>query len=228
MNELHNDICGIHSGYKTLAARIVRAGYYWPTVRQDCAEYVKKCRSCQENEPLIRQPPTNLQTISAPWPFAKWGMDILGSFPPTTGQQLFLIVAVDYFTKWIEAEPLAKITTANVQNFMWKLICRFGIPHTVITDNGRQFVDRKLEAFFTELGVKHITSSVEHPQTNGQAEAANKVILSQLKKRLGVPKENGSMNYSRSYGRIAAHRRHLQGSPRITSLTGRTPCCRSR
>jgi len=97
-------------------------------------------------------------------------------------------VAVDYFTKWIKGEPLAKITAANVQNFMWKLICRFGVPYTVITDNGRQFVDRKPEAFFTELGVKHITSSVEHPQTNGQAEAANKVILSQLKKRLGAAK----------------------------------------
>jgi len=49
INELHNRICGIHSGYKTLAAKVIRAGYYWPTVRQDCAEYVKKCRSCQEN-----------------------------------------------------------------------------------------------------------------------------------------------------------------------------------
>jgi len=134
MNELHNGICGIHFGHKTLATRVVRAGYYWLTVRQDCAEYVKKCKGCQENGPLI--PPTNLQTISAPWPFAKWGMDILGPFPPETGQRRFLIVAVDYFTKWIEAKPLAKIMTANVQNFMWKLICRFGVPHMIITDNG--------------------------------------------------------------------------------------------
>jgi len=68
------------------------------------------------------------------------------------------------------------------------VICRFGVPHMIITDNGRQFVDRKLETFFTELGVKHITNFVEHPQTNGQAEAANKMILSQLKKRLGAAK----------------------------------------
>jgi len=66
MNELHNGICGMHFGHKTLAARIVRARYYWPTVRQDCAEYVKKCKSCQENGPLICQPPTDLQIISAP------------------------------------------------------------------------------------------------------------------------------------------------------------------
>jgi len=99
-------------------------------------------------------------------------------FPPATRQSRFLIVAVDYFTKWIEAEPLAKITTANVQDFMWKIVCKFGVPHIVIIDNGQQFMDRKLETFFTELGIEHITSSVEHPQTNGQAEVANKVILS--------------------------------------------------
>jgi len=71
---------------------------------------------------------------------------------------------------------------------MWKVICRFGIPHTIITDNGRQFVNRKLEFFLKELGIKHVTSSVEHPQTNGQAEAVNKVILGQLKKKLGTTK----------------------------------------
>jgi len=85
MNELHNDICGMHYGHRTLAARVIRVGYYWPTVRQDCVEYVKKCRGCQENDLLIRQLLTNLQTISAPWPFTRWGMDILGPFPPTTG-----------------------------------------------------------------------------------------------------------------------------------------------
>jgi len=71
---------------------------------------------------------------------------------------------------------------------MWKIICRFGVLNMVITDNRRQFVDRKLETFFTELGIKHITSFVEHPQTNGQAEAANKVVLSQLNKMLGATK----------------------------------------
>jgi len=95
---------------------------------------------------------------------------------------------VDYFTKWIEAEPLANITATNVQSFVWKIRCRFGVPYAIITDNERQFIDRKLGSFFAELVIKHITSSVEHPQTNGQAEAANKVVLSQLKKRLGVAK----------------------------------------
>jgi len=94
-------------------------------------------------------------------------------------------VGVDYFSKWIEAKPLATITANQIQKFVWKnIVCRYGIPHTIITDNDRQFIDRGLAEFYRNLKIKHITSSVEHSQTNGQAEAANKVILGQLKKRL--------------------------------------------
>jgi len=100
----------------------------------------------------------------------------------------FLIVAVDYFTKWIEAKPITIITAQQVQQFVWKdIICRYGVPHTIITDNDRQFIDKELAKFYTGLGIKHITSSVEHPQTNGQAEVANKVILV-AKKRLDSAK----------------------------------------
>nr|KYP40265.1 Pol polyprotein [Cajanus cajan] len=116
-------------------------------------------------------------------------MDIFGPFPLAKGQCKFLLVAVDYFTKWIEAEPLATITANNVQKFLWKnVITRFGISHAIITDNGLQFVDQKLNKFLQDLGIKHRFTSVEHPQANGQAEAANKVILSELKKRLGTAK----------------------------------------
>nr|KYP70755.1 Pol polyprotein [Cajanus cajan] len=102
------------------------------------------------------------------WPFSQWGMDILGPFPPAKGQLKFLLVAIDYFTKWIEACPLAKITTENVQKFTWKnIICKFGIPHTLVTDNDRKFIIQGFEDFLRELGIKHLLTSVEHPQTNG-------------------------------------------------------------
>jgi len=130
-----------------------------------------------------------LHGVTSPWPFAMWGMDIIGPFPPGKGQCRFLFVSVDYFTKWIETEPLATITARKVEAFVWKnLVCHFGIPHTVITDNGQQFTDRTLLAFYEGLGIRHVTSSVEHPQTNGQVEAANKVILNELKKSLGIAK----------------------------------------
>nr|KYP55449.1 Pol polyprotein [Cajanus cajan] len=114
-------------------------------------------------------------------------MDILGPFPPAKGQLKFLLVAIDYFTKWIEACPLAKITTENIQKFTWKNIV-FGILHSLVADNGKQFIAQSFEDFLRELDVKHLPTSVEHPQTNGQAEAANKVILRELKKRLGSAK----------------------------------------
>nr|KYP37173.1 Pol polyprotein [Cajanus cajan] len=105
-------------------------------------------------------------------------MDILGPFPLVKGQLKFLLVAVDYFTKWIEACPLAKITAENVQMFTWKnIICRFSIPHSLIIDNGRQFIAQSFKSFLRELGIKHLPTSVEHLQTNGQAKVANKVKL---------------------------------------------------
>ncbi|XP_020209149.1 uncharacterized protein K02A2.6-like [Cajanus cajan] len=107
------------------------------------------------------------------------------------GQLKYLLVVIDYFTNWIEACPLAKITAENVQKFTWKsIICRFDIPYSLVTDNGRQFIAQSFEDFLCELGIKHLPTSVEHPQTNGKAEAANKVILRELKKRLGNAKGN--------------------------------------
>lgn len=137
MDELHNGVCGFHTGGRTLKARILRAGYYWPTVEKDAMLFARKCLKCQAHANEPHAPPHNFHSIVAPWPFAQWGMDIVGPFPPATGQRKFLLVAVDYFTKWVEAEPLATITASQVQKFCWKLFCRFGLPRSVITDNGR-------------------------------------------------------------------------------------------
>jgi len=172
-----------------MAAKILRVGYYWPTIQGDCAEYVKKYAKCQEFGPLHHTRPEELHNIISSWSFAIWGMDIIGPFSPGKGQTKFLLVGVDYFTKWIEVEPLASISAKNVQNFVWRsIVCQFGILHTIITDNGQQFIDRGLHSFYDDLGIKFVTASVEHPHTNGQAEAANKVILNELKKRLGKEK----------------------------------------
>lgn len=91
-------------------------------------------------------------------------------------------MAIDYFTKWVEVQPFATISVAQVQKFVWKLIYRFGLPQVIITNNGRQFMDRKLVTLYENLGVKHVTSSVEQPQMNGQAEAVNKAIIQEFKK----------------------------------------------
>ncbi|XP_014493263.1 uncharacterized protein LOC106755592 [Vigna radiata var. radiata] len=163
LNELHNGICGLHTRARTLRARALRAGYYWPTMENDAKAFTAKCERCQAHANIPHASPVELRTIVSPWPFAKWGMDIVGPFPPGRAQKKFILVAVDYFTKWVKAEPLATISARQVQSFFWKIICRFGLPQTIVTDNGRQFIDKKLQTFFQGLGIKHITSSVEHP-----------------------------------------------------------------
>ena len=95
------------------------------------------------------------------------------------------MVAVDYFTKWAEAKPLATISSKKVQNFVWvAIICRFGIPHEIISNNGTQFDSKEFKEFCSELGIKKSFSSVDHPQTNGQVKAVNKIVKHNLKTKL--------------------------------------------
>jgi len=98
---------------------------------------------------------------------------------------------------------LTKIIAQHVQTFVWKnIICKFGILHTIIAGNGRQFTDKRLMELYADLGIKSTTTSVEHPQTNVQAEVVNKIILGQLKRRLGSAKDYGQRNYQKCYRHI--------------------------
>ena len=100
-------------------------------------------------------------------------------------QVKFLLVAIDYFTKWVEAEALATIIEAKVQNFVWKnIVCRFGIPRTIISDNGRQFDCHGFRTFCSSLGIKNKYSSPGHPQANGQTEVTNRTLLKIIKSQL--------------------------------------------
>ena len=94
-------------------------------------------------------------------------------------------MATDYFTKWVEAEPLSSITELDTKSFVWKnIITRFGIPRTLISDNGTQFDSNLFKSFCQEYGIRNIYSTPAYPQSNGQAEISNKVLLDGIKKRL--------------------------------------------
>ena len=100
--------------------------------------------------------------------FAQWGLDILGPFPRATGNRRFVLVAVDYFTKWAEAEALANIRDVDVKKFIWKsIITRFGVLNSLILDNGLQFDSRAFLEFCSNLGIKNRYSSPTYPQGNG-------------------------------------------------------------
>ncbi|CAJ2647628.1 unnamed protein product [Trifolium pratense] len=190
LREVHEGINAQHLGGRSLARKALRAGYYWPTMQQDAKDHVKKCDKCQRHGDMHLAPPRELKSLSSPWPFAWWGMDLLGPFTKGLYQNRYLIVAVDYFTKWVEAEPLSDITSLRILRFFKRnVLARFGIPQVVVTDNGTQFTDKDFQAFLVALGTKQHFTSVEHPQTNGQAEAANRVILRGLRRRLDQNKK---------------------------------------
>ncbi|KAL5559255.1 hypothetical protein UlMin_035466 [Ulmus minor] len=97
----------------------------------------------------------------------------------------FVVVAIDYYTKWVEAEPLSEITEARTTSFVWRnIVCRFEIPHSLVSDNGNQFDLAGLKKLCSELGIKKHFSSVAHPQSNGQVEAVNKTIKRNLERKL--------------------------------------------
>ncbi|KAK2416882.1 protein NYNRIN [Trifolium repens] len=97
----------------------------------------------------------------------------------------WIIVAIDYFTKWIEAEAHSNISADQVKKFYWrKIICRFRLPKYIVSDNGNQFASEKVIDFYKEKGIQNTFIYVEHPQANGQAESANKVILRAIKRRI--------------------------------------------
>ncbi|KAK2425775.1 hypothetical protein QL285_024519 [Trifolium repens] len=191
MHEIHEGSCGNHIGGRSLAGKVIRAGFFWPTILSDARSYVRACDKCQRYAELHHSPGEPLKTVMSPWPFYMWGVDILGPFPTSKGQVKFLMVAVDYFTKWIEAEPVATITAEQVIRFYWKkIICRFGLPKFIVSDNGTQFTSEKVIQFCERYSIRNTFVSVEHPQANGQAESANKVILKALKRKLEKKDKN--------------------------------------
>ncbi|GJZ29691.1 reverse transcriptase domain-containing protein [Tanacetum coccineum] len=138
IHEIHEGSCSMHAGPRSVVAKAIRLGYYWPTMHRDARDMIRACNDCQVHRPVLRNPQQPLTPITTPWPFHKWGIDIAGPFPEGPGKVKFLIVAMDYFTKWIEAKAVATITGTQVKKFVWdNIVCRFGLPGEIISDNGK-------------------------------------------------------------------------------------------
>src|SRR5205809_1839529 len=129
-------------------------------------------------------PAQELQTIPITWPFAVWGLDMVGPLQKAPGGYTHLFVAIDKFTKWIEAKPVATITAAKAKEFFQDTVVRFGVPNRIITDNSTQFTGSEFKDWCEEIGIKICYASVAHPQSNGQVERANGMVLQGVKSRV--------------------------------------------
>ena len=99
LEEMHEEICGSHTGGRSLAHRAISQGYWWPNMQREALEYVRKCDQCQRFAPSIQQPGGILNPLSSPWSFTQWILDIVGPFPKAVGNKKYLLVGTDYFTK---------------------------------------------------------------------------------------------------------------------------------
>ena len=118
LEEIHEGVCGDHAGPRSLVSKVIQTSYFWPIMQADAVELVKRCGKCQQFGNVQRLPAKKLTTITSPWPFSQWGIDIVGPLSIGKGQVKFLLVAINYFTKWVKAEALATITEAKIQSFV--------------------------------------------------------------------------------------------------------------
>nr|GEW59035.1 reverse transcriptase domain-containing protein [Tanacetum cinerariifolium] len=177
IREIHEGSCSMHAGPWSVVAKAIRLGYYWPTMHRDARGMIRTCNDCQIHRPMTRSPQQPLTPITAPWPFYKWGIDIVGPFPEGPSKVKFLIVVMDYFTKWIEAKAVTTITGNQVKKFVWdNIVCRFGLLGEIVSDNGKLFSDNPFKDWCDKLNITQRFDSVKQQQSNGLIERANRSL----------------------------------------------------
>ena len=166
--EIHEGSCGGHIEGRSLAHRAMSQGYWCSYMQKDALQFVRKCDRCQRFAKEIHQPAGQLNSIVSPWPFDQWGIDIVGLMPRSTGNCRFLIVATDYFNKWVEAKPLAHIRESDARKFVWKsIITRFEMSRALVTDNRKQFEGEAFRSLCEQYGIRHYFSTPVYLQSNG-------------------------------------------------------------
>jgi hypothetical protein len=168
LNDCHFGACGGHMSRYATAQKILCTGYFWPSLFNDCITAIQKCHACQTYNPKIRSHPAPLHPVVSVGPFAKWGIDFMTCHPHSVGGHGYIIVAIDYFTKWAEVMPTFDNTGKTAALFLFNhVIARFGIPQAIITDHGSHFRNFMMSELTENLGLHHDNSTPYYPQANG-------------------------------------------------------------
>ena len=171
---LYKDQNGAHLGIESTYEKL-KERYYWPQMYETTRHYIKNCENCQKRGRPIRN--EELQPIEIGQPFHRIGIDIKGPLPITTKRNRYIIVAMDYFTKWPEAKAINNMKAQTVAEFIYKeIICRHGVPEQILSDRGTSFVNQIIENLCDKFQTKHRLTSSYRPQTNGMIERFNRTI----------------------------------------------------
>ncbi|KAL4310266.1 hypothetical protein GQ457_01G021680 [Hibiscus cannabinus] len=193
LEQCHSAPYGGHFGGKRTAAKVLQSGLYWPTLHRDAQLFCQQCDRCQRTGNISKRNEMPLQNILEVELFDVWGIDFMGPFPSSFGN-LYILLAVDYVSKWVEAIATTHNDAKTVQRFIKKnIFTRFGTPRVIISDEGRHFDNRSIADALRKLGINHKLSTAYHPQTNGQAEVSNREIKSILEKVVNPNRKDWSL-----------------------------------
>jgi hypothetical protein len=187
LHDIQVGVCGHHATCRAIVAKAFRAGFYWLTIVKDAKDIIRWCEAWQRFASRPHAPAAKLQPIPLSWPL-QLGLDMvekLHKYWP--GGNVYMLIAVDKFTKWIEAAPVTTQDSTTAINFIKSIVFCFGVPHNIITGNETNFTSKEFKNYCESMAIKLNFASVAHPQTNGQVDKANGIICSGMKKRLLAP-----------------------------------------
>ncbi|KAL2243765.1 UNVERIFIED_CONTAM: Transposon Ty3-G Gag-Pol polyprotein [Sesamum indicum] len=188
----HSYACGGHFGPKRTARKVLECGLFWPNMFKDAYLFCKSCENCQKVGNLGHRNQMPLSPILVCEVFDVWGIDYMGPFPSSFGKT-YIILGVDYVSKWVEAKATRVDDAKTVVEFVKaNIFSRFGMPRAIISDRGTHFCNKVVDALFKKYNITHRISTAYHPQTNGQAEVSNREIKSILEKTVNPNRKDWS------------------------------------
>ena len=192
LDHCHTLPCGGHFGGQRTAAKVLYSGFYWPSLFKDAHRFVSTCDKCQRMGNISRKDEPPMHPILEVELFDLWGIDFMGPFPASYNN-LYILLTVDYVSKWVEAIPTRTNDAKVVAQFLRSnIFSRFGTPRALITDNGTHFCNKVIDKVLQKYGVRHRTVLAYHPQSNGQAEVSNREIKYILEKTVNSSRKDWS------------------------------------
>nr|GEZ68589.1 reverse transcriptase domain-containing protein [Tanacetum cinerariifolium] len=180
----HNGPTGGHHGANLTANKVFDTGFFWPTIYKDAHELVKHCDSCQRQGKISQRDEMPQNAIQICKIFNVWGTDFMGPFPSSRGNK-YILVAVDYLSKWVEAKALPTNDAHVICKFLKSLFARFGAPRAIISDRGTHFCNDQFEKVMRKYGVTHRLSTAYHPQTSRQVKVTTRGLKRILEWTIG-------------------------------------------
>ncbi|GJR84557.1 reverse transcriptase domain-containing protein [Tanacetum coccineum] len=179
----HNGPTGGHHGANYTAKKVFDSGFYWPTIYRDTHDLVTWCDACQRQGKISQHDEMPQNTIQVCEIFDVWGINFMGPFPSSRGNK-YILVAIDYLSKWVEAKALPT-NNARVVKILKSLFAQFGTPRAIISDRGTHFCNDQFAKVMLKYGVTHRLSTAYHPQMSGQVEVSNRGLKHILERTVG-------------------------------------------